>query len=83
MMAMVRAVIENDNNGGSVGGGGSQHAMEAAEGHCHKAARAEANLSVLGIPPESEVVDPMESRRHYAVSAEESLGREDSACSNQ
>jgi hypothetical protein len=32
---------------------------------------------------ESEVVDPMESRRRFAVSTEENLGREDSTCPNQ
>jgi hypothetical protein len=36
---------------GSIGSGGSRHATEAADGHCHEAARAEANLSFLGIPP--------------------------------
>jgi hypothetical protein len=41
----------DDNNGGSGGGGGSRHAMEAADRHCHEAARAEADLSILGIPP--------------------------------
>ncbi len=42
---------DDDNNGGSIGGGGSRHATEAADRHCHEAARAEADLSILGIPP--------------------------------
>jgi hypothetical protein len=88
MTAMVTAAIENNNNGGSVGGGGSRRATEAADGHCHEAARAEADLSVLDIPPTIRVLSQIallrrSTGRRFEVSTEENLGREDSTCSDQ
>jgi hypothetical protein len=47
--------------------------------HCHEATRAEADLSILSIPPRigSGKSDGV-SRRQFAVSTKENLGREDS-----
>ncbi len=49
MTAMVTVATENDNNSGSIGGGGSWCVLEAANRHCHEATRAEADISVRGI----------------------------------
>jgi hypothetical protein len=66
MMAKVTAAIENDNNGGSIGSGGSRRVMEAADGHCHKAARAKDDLSILDIPPTIRVLSQI-ALLHWAA----------------